>query len=700
MKATHKSSSKSVLWLTNFQSWCTNPTNRFHRKTLEGQRPAYTFYTGGCLYIEPEVFKSCRVEFWKQIAAEYCSEGLRFKLALHECYSTPVAPFFIDLDDYQPLRRTKPSSEEQDPLTEFISNDRSFDSINERYTFLCRLIQRALRQFYPLMIEDNTNQVVERRESRFDDASLTCFVLMEKSPRRVQKSFPIIENLADPSVITPCLFDCLKYGCHIIFPNLGCSIKDHAPFFLRSILDEVNQEYKAQCFSGGPGGPFGPFWGGQSSYWEEIALDNRPYRPGGGLRVMGTKKTSQCTACSTGQQHLDGKQCSSGMVLDDGQYEPRLWVTFPDGKHHPEEIAKLIVQSPPTVLSTDYLVRKKLGLLKAFQLASLNRPDLQLTPGWHIYAGCPPVVLRESNYQSSHSTEELGHLSSHSLIFQDVQRWLRALHSLWSSEYPTLPMEWSRLEVEQILRLRTRTLVAGEGSFDRRWYRVVVKGHGSGNCMNINPEEHSRQHSSARIYFTLCHDGLRQRCRAGTTLTGRRKKQLSSGAVIQEPCSRFSSPPFPLPLDIREALFPEAVLSQCFQIQTTTTYPQVTSDESYEQRVEHCDQLHEELRVKALALRVQQLTAECNEAKLKGTYRFGDHPYDNILTGQGYEEEEATKTKLLTENLQINPPKTTLSSPAIHQESLTNLLLKRKDQQSETTDQQSRKKRSLLNKFY
>lgn len=71
---------------------------------------------------------------------------------------------------------------------------------------------------------------------------------------------------------------------------------------------------------------------------------------------------------------------------------------------------------------------------------------------------------------------------------------------------------------------------------------VHVTGFGSGSCMNLNRRE---PHTTSKVYFVVCPDGIIQRCFNNSTKQDR----------IRSPCRKFHGPVMRLPQDVKDLLF-------------------------------------------------------------------------------------------------------------------------------------------------
>ena len=326
-----------------------------------------------------------------------------------------------------------------------------------------------------------------------------------------------------------------KVGMHVYYPRLYVNT-EQALYITTAIINALVHERVP---------PVGLTW--------EKIVDQAVYGEGRGLRWVWHFKAGPCPiCCSSGTSAADKSRkrkaghaghsaycetCNnSGRVADTStsMYAPLYRV---DGT-----CARTLVM--PTCRNTP-----SVDLMLECSLRAFYAPEP--TEGFVTYAGAAPIPkfitakrggtrVQFSDEAAAHRSAAAGttHHAPESATIEDIpcdsDRGRVLLAAIRRQDE-----HWRKLDLSRISKHRVRT--------ERAYYKVNVRGEGSGHCLNLQGD-----HRSARIYFLVRASGITQRCFCKCA-----DARAGSGGA----CHAYESKPFELARTEATVLFEAATFS-------------------------------------------------------------------------------------------------------------------------------------------
>jgi len=429
------------------------------------------------------------------------------RLYICEC-RTPIFKFFVDID----CKFIKPI---------FYFND-------EKKKLICKIIERAVRLFYPetslpdmfvMMIADTSFFDASRPALTLaaDDIVLSEDELEEEID--VNTHVSIADNEVNP----------ISSNMHIIFPNIlvdqeqAIIMGKAIAIKLESVIGHVEQFAKN---------------------WFDV-VDPSVYLKNG-LRMVGSRKCEKCPVCKNKKEAEKCKsgKCSNGRI-DLGKVYKLRWVL--QGTRNFVNHAALE--------NTAAMMRSC-----SIRAAGILTP----TEHWKKYDGCPSV---DSNLMSRMATKKKELLEETS-ITENAR--MQKLEKLTSKQVDVFAFEEDaegiknqrsmRLEIDPSTKV-FKEIVELVRSFNSvykntivksvstnvgyTYYRAILTGEGSSVCQNlVHPK---REHSNNTVYMLIKPTGTRQHCWCRCDTIKDRKYGK---------CENFQSEKMPLSIKSKMILFP------------------------------------------------------------------------------------------------------------------------------------------------
>lgn len=316
---------------------------------------------------------------------------------------------------------------------------------------------------------------------------------------------------------------CLKHGVHVLFPKLRVDI-EAALVMREALIDRLTVSYGTRYAPKG----------------FADAVDHAVYGHGKGLRMYGSHKTVECTACGGRKRRRDdGVHCT---LCHNGKRDA--------GRPH---LLRSVCVDGERRRDLEAAYAGVANVVRVLRATSIRTWEPK-TPGWACFVGCPRVgdMVRRTTDRDGGAVVTV--VNDGRPLFRESAA-LRKLRTDARTVEVTDPRvvevfernikRWSQYRKLRVAQVRyvARRDNHGAPSF----YFVDVEGEGKHYCLNKKPPS---EHASSTIYFQATNKGERR----GLVVRCRCPKPSDEGRWCG-PCPQFASTPKPLSTNDNAILF-------------------------------------------------------------------------------------------------------------------------------------------------